>query len=73
MIGDKQAGSTTQALTSKDSSTWVEDLGRAVHVPIRFLHVIRNPYDNIATIAIRSLGTRKRIIEVRNINKFPLI
>ena len=51
-------------LSSVRSTDVVDELKRAVNVPVRFLHVIRNPYDNIATMAIRSVVNRKFISEV---------
>lgn len=32
-----------------------------LQVPIKFIHVIRNPFDNIATILLRDLDARDRV------------
>ncbi|XP_065835358.1 uncharacterized protein [Oscarella lobularis] len=58
VIGDKKAGSTSWFASSK----LIWKLHNVVKVPIRFLHVIRNPYDNIATIAIRSLNQGREFL-----------
>ena len=47
VIGDKKGGQTTRLLTNNPHL--VQRLRKTVGVPVRFLWVIRNPYDNIAT------------------------
>jgi hypothetical protein len=47
VIGDKKGGQTTKLLT--DNPHLLQRLRKTVGVPVRFLWVIRNPYDNIAT------------------------
>ena len=47
VIGDKKGGQTTRLLT--DNPHLLQRLRKTVGVPVRFLWVIRNPYDNIAT------------------------
>jgi len=52
VIGDKQGEGATLRLRARP---WL--LGRlrkTVGVPIRFVHVVRNPYDNISTMAVRA-------------------
>ncbi len=56
VIGDKKGGRSTRRLA--DAPTLVERLQRTVGVPIRFIHVTRNPFDNIATISTRTLHDR---------------
>lgn len=52
VIGDKKAGATTiELMTHPDTLERLRDL---VDVPIRVVHVVRNPYDNIATMSRRS-------------------
>jgi len=47
VIGDKKGGQTTKLLT--DNPHLLQRLRKTVGVPVRFLWVVRNPYDNIAT------------------------
>jgi hypothetical protein len=49
VIGDKKAGASTRRLRSRPEL--MERLGRTVRVPVKLIHVVRNPYDNIATLA----------------------
>src|SRR4030095_5011623 len=50
-IGDKRAGAVTRAIAAHPDFL---DRGRAlVGVPLRLVHVVRNPFDNIAAISTR--------------------
>jgi hypothetical protein len=52
VIGDKQAEGVALRLQARP---WLLDrLRRTVGVPIRLVHVVRNPFDNISTMAIRA-------------------
>jgi hypothetical protein len=55
LVGDKRGGLTTRRLMA--DPTLLDRLRRAVGVPVRMIHVLRNPYDNIATRHRRS-GSR---------------
>jgi len=48
VIGDKRGGSAIRRLQARPGH--LARLRRRVGVPLRFVHVLRNPYDNIATI-----------------------
>jgi sulfotransferase family protein len=52
VIGDKRGGSTITRLQRHPEH--LAKLVRVIGDPIRFVHVIRNPYDNITTMAARS-------------------
>lgn len=52
VIGDKKGGSTTGWIRS--SPQLLDRLAMMVRLPIRLIHVVRNPYDNLATIALNS-------------------
>lgn len=52
VLGDKKANGTCRALLRHPDL--VSRLERQVPVPIRFVHVIRNPWDNIASKALRA-------------------
>ncbi|CAB3992298.1 Hypothetical predicted protein, partial [Paramuricea clavata] len=55
VIGDKEGGRTTK-LFQRDSQKYLsmlQEIRREVKIPIKFLHVVRNPFDNMATLALR--------------------
>lgn len=61
VIGDKSGAITTQ-LFEKDPERFVEILGqlkRVAGVPIRVIHVVRNPYDMISTRLLYADGEKK--------------
>lgn len=49
VIGDKKAGRSTDRLIR--SPQLLDKLQTAVGVPLKLIHVVRNPFDNIATLA----------------------
>lgn len=51
VIGDKHGEYTVTTLASNPEL--LNKLRDVVKVPVRFIHVVRNPFDNIATMAIR--------------------
>ena len=51
LVGDKKGGASTRALA--DDPEVLARLRRTVGVPLRLIHVIRDPYDNIASISRR--------------------
>lgn len=53
VIGDKKGGRSTRRLAQQPGL--LDRLNRAVGVPVRFVHVVRNPFDNIATILARTM------------------
>lgn len=52
VIGDKKAEGATLRLRAKP--VLLDRLQSTVGVPIRIVHVVRNPFDNISTMAIRA-------------------
>lgn len=52
VIGDKAGGASVRLL--RDHPQTLEKLGQIVNVPLRIIHYVRNPFDNIATIHLRS-------------------
>ena len=62
IIGDKSGGATTTVYTSspKKFEQYLNQLKKTVGIPIRVLHVVRNPFDMIATDALYSEGKRQR-------------
>ncbi|MDP7649955.1 MAG: hypothetical protein QF834_07190 [Candidatus Thalassarchaeaceae archaeon] len=55
VIGDKKGGGTTKIIAQ--DQRLLRNLQNVVDLPIFLIHVIRNPYDNIATMARRT-GTQ---------------
>lgn len=51
VIGDKRGESSTNLL--HDDPALLERLRHTVDVPVKLIHVVRNPYDNITTMAVR--------------------
>jgi hypothetical protein len=61
VIGDKQGGGSTRRL--RDNLGLIERVRRVVRVPIRVLHVTRNPFDNIARMTVKSRFDLQNTIE----------
>ncbi|KAL9959644.1 hypothetical protein ACROYT_G032984 [Oculina patagonica] len=62
VIGDKKGGKTTMALAQNQMSV-LEEINQVVQVPMKFIHVTRNPFDNIATMLLRSTQSRAIVRE----------
>ena len=61
IIGDKTGA--TAALTMKRSISAVDDVHRlekTAGAKVRIIHVVRNPFDNIATMVLRNKKVRAR-------------
>ncbi|KAL9971631.1 hypothetical protein ACROYT_G017822 [Oculina patagonica] len=63
VIGDKKGGRTSQALTDLSSMKILEEIHQVVQVPMKFIHVIRNPFDNISTMMLRRTYSRDNVRE----------
>ena len=61
VLGDKKGGQTTLRL--RDDSSLLTKLQDVVKVPIALLHCVRNPYDNITSMALKSNRTIDEVIE----------
>jgi hypothetical protein len=61
VIGDKKGGNTSLRL--ERNPALLEPLRRVVRVPIRTLHVMRNPFDNIARLHLRLQTTMESAIK----------
>lgn len=59
MLGDKRAAGTSRRLGPKRIHV-LNELQKLFEVPIKLIHIIRNPYDNIATMALRLAGGKLR-------------
>ena len=51
-VGDKKGGRSTRRLRARPRL--LDDLRAAAGVPVKVVHVVRNPFDNIATMARRA-------------------
>jgi hypothetical protein len=51
VMGDKRGRMTTDRLAARPGL--LDDLARAVRVPVKVVQVVRNPYDNVATMHAR--------------------
>lgn len=60
VIGDKNGGLTTLA-TQRDPAS-LDRLQATIPVPIRWVHVVRSPWDNIATIRRKGVPDSKQAI-----------
>ena len=58
VIGDKSGGATTTVYTSSPQKfeRYLAQIKETVGIPIRVLHVVRNPFDMVATDALYSAG-----------------
>ncbi|KAJ7379388.1 hypothetical protein OS493_016625 [Desmophyllum pertusum] len=50
---------------TRTSKNWrvLEEISQVVQVPMKFIHVTRNPFDNISTIMLRETGSRDTVRE----------
>jgi hypothetical protein len=55
VIGDKKGGMTTQRIGR--NYNLLDLIPGAVGVPVKYVHVVRNPFDNITTMALRTHST----------------
>ena len=61
VIGDKKGGGTTSAFMADPGL--LDKLAEVVPIERKFIHVVRNPFDNISTIHKRRVPTRAKAIE----------
>ncbi|MGO9613382.1 MAG: sulfotransferase family protein [Dissulfurispiraceae bacterium] len=61
VIGDKKGDDSASSLATSDKL--LEKLQKTINSEIKFIHVIRNPYDNISTISSRSKNDLRTSIE----------
>ena len=58
VIGDKKGGHTSKVLINPNNMHRLEVLSQLVQVPMKFIHVVRNPFDNISTMTLRKAHKR---------------
>lgn len=49
---------TTKLLMKSENMKALKQLQQVLGIPFKFIHVVRNPYDNIATMLLRALHKR---------------
>ena len=54
----KKGGKTTRQLFKAENINVLLQIQQVLKIPIKYIHVIRNPYDNIATMVLRALNKR---------------
>ena len=57
-MGDKKGGKTTRQILKKENQQALKEIQRVLNIPVKFVHVVRNPYDNIATMLLRAVHKR---------------
>jgi hypothetical protein len=62
VIGDKKGGGS--ALRIRRDPALVQKVRRVVGVPLAIVHIVRNPYDNISTIASRNKVPLERAADI---------
>lgn len=55
VIGDKKGGMTTRRIGENDGL--LDSVAETVGMPVKYVHVVRNPFDNITTMALRTQST----------------
>ena len=56
VLGDKKGGKATKFFSTMQKVT--NEVLDKINLPIKLVHMVRNPYDNIATMTLRSLKIR---------------
>ena len=60
MIGDKSGAFTAGAMLKEDAVESVHLLEKVSGSKVKFVHVIRNPFDNLATMTLEEASVKKR-------------
>lgn len=60
VIGDKSGAFTAGAMRKDNALDAVRLLEKAADVKVKFVHVVRNPFDNIATMVLQDARVKKR-------------
>ncbi len=70
-IGEKYGGRTSLIL--RDNIGLLTKLEDEIKLPVKFIHVIRNPYDTISTMTLRLFKKKKINREVKPLDLLPII
>ena len=60
VIGDKKAAQASRILLETEGMKSLKKLEKKLGAQLKFIHVIRNPFDNIATMTLRRADVKKR-------------
>ncbi|KAL9959266.1 hypothetical protein ACROYT_G032575 [Oculina patagonica] len=60
VIGDKKAAQASRMLRGPDAMESLKELEKKLGVQLKFIHVKRNPFDNIATMTLRRAEVKKK-------------
>ena len=60
MIGDKSGAYTSFAMNRRDAVAAVHLLEKTAGAKVKFVHVVRNPFDNIATMVLNHKDIKER-------------
>ena len=60
MIGDKSGAFTAFAMKKKNAVEAVNLLEKTAGAKVKFVHVVRNPFDNIATMVLQHRNVQAR-------------
>ena len=60
MIGDKSGAYSAIAMNRKNSVDAVHILEKTAGAKVKFVHVVRNPFDNIATMVLEHKNIKAR-------------
>ena len=63
MIGDKKAAQASKILLQSEGREHLRNLERKLGTKLKFIHVVRNPFDNIATLALRKAKLKKNEVQ----------
>ena len=55
VIGDKKVKHASKYLSGKEWQQLRKEVLDEIDLPLRLIHIVRNPFDNIATMTFRSL------------------
>ena len=50
VVQRQKGGRTSKTLLDQNNMSRLEAISESVQVPMKFIHVVRNPFDNISTI-----------------------
>jgi len=66
VIGDKKGTTTSRILKEPKNVKLLDEIQATLKTQLKFIHVIRNPFDNIATKLLRNLDVRDMARDKRN-------
>ena len=66
VIGDKKGTTTSRTLRNPQNLKLLEEIETTLETQLKFIHVIRNPFDNIATKLLRNLDARDMARDKQN-------